>query len=198
MKYSINIFASRKIKFFLSEFLPDYNLFFFDLDKIEATQKNIRPSIIILNNEIDLKIINLDKLSGNFLVFSSHKNINFSNKNSYLKIPVSITKIKTSIENFIENLKINFHDISIENEILTNTRNNSFCYLTKVEVEILSYLICEKETTKDYIKENILNIKNSIQTNSLESHLTRIRKKMNQINTSIKIHSKSDKLLIKI
>ena len=198
MKYSINIFASRKIKFFLSEFLSDYNLFFFDLDKIEATQKNIRPSIIILNNEIDLKIINLDKLSGNYLVLSSHKSINFSNKNSFLKIPVSITKIKTSIENFIENLKIYFHDISIENEILTNIKNNSFCYLTKVEAEILSYLICEKETTKDYIKENILNIKNSIQTNSLESHLTRIRKKMNQINTSIQIHSKSDKLLIKI
>ena len=145
-----------------------------------------------------MKIINLDKLSGNYLVLSSHKSINFSNKNSFLKIPVSITKIKTSIENFIENLKIYFHDISIENEILTNIKNNSFCYLTKVEAEILSYLICEKETTKDYIKENILNIKNSIQTNSLESHLTRIRKKMNQINTSIQIHSKSDKLLIKI
>ena len=198
MKYSINIYANRKIKFFLSELLSDYNLFLFNLDEVQVLQKNIRPSIIILNNEEDLKIMNLEKINGNYLILSNIKNINFINKkNNFVQTPLSISKIKTLIENFVENLKIYFHDIFIENEKLTNTKNNSFCYLTKVEVEILSYLICEKETNKDFIKENILNIKNSIQTNSLESHLTRIRKKMNQINTSVKIHSRRDKLLIK-
>ena len=77
------------------------------------------------------------------------------------------------------------------------SRNNLFCYLTSLEVEILIYLIIEKETTKNFIKENILNIKANIETNSLESHLTRIRKKMNQINTSVKIQSKNDRLIIK-
>ena len=198
MKYSINIYANRKIKFFLSELLSDYNLFLFNLDEVQVLQKNIRPSIIILNNEEDFKIMNLEKISGNYLILSNIKNINFINKkNNFVQTPLSISKIKTLIENFVENLKIYFHDIFIENEKLTNTKNNSFCYLTKVEVEILSYLICEKETNKDFIKENILNIKNSIQTNSLESHLTRIRKKMNQINTSVKIHSRRDRLLIK-
>ena len=198
MKYSINIYANRKIKFFLSELLSDYNLFLFNLDEVQVLQKNIRPSIIILNNEEDFKIMNLEKISGNYLILSNIKNINFINKkNNFVQTPLSISKIKTLIENLVENLKIYFHDIFIENEKLTNTKNNSFCYLTKVEVEILSYLICEKETNKDFIKENILNIKNSIQTNSLESHLTRIRKKMNQINTSVKIHSRRDRLLIK-
>ena len=45
-------------------------------------------------------------------------------------------------------LKIQFYDISIDNEKLTNLDNNSFCYLTKVELEILSYLLREKETSK--------------------------------------------------
>ena len=198
MKYSINIYANRKIKFFLSELLPDYNLFLFDLDEVQVLQKHTRPSIMILNNEEDFKIMNHEKISDNYLILSNIKNINFiTKKNNFIQTPLSISKIKTLIENFVENLKIYFHDIFIENEKLTNIRNNSFCYLTKVEVEILSYLISEKETNKDFIKENILNIKNSIQTNSLESHLTRIRKKMNQINTSVKIHSRSDKLLIK-
>ena len=198
MKYSINIYANRKIKSFLSEFLSDYNLFLFDLDEFQVLEKHIRPSIMILNNEEDFKIMNFEKISGNYLILSNIKNINFINKkNNFIQTPLLISKIKTLIENFVENLKIYFHDIFIENEKLTNTKNNSFCYLTKVEVEILSYLICEKETNKDFIKENILNIKNSIQTNSLESHLTRIRKKMNQINTSVKIHSRRDRLLIK-
>ncbi len=197
MKYSINIYTNRKIKFFLSELLSDYNLSLFDLDKIPVLQKHIWPSIIILNNKEDFKIINLEKLSGNYLILSNIKNVNFLNKkNNFLQTPLLIRQIKTSIENFVENSKVYFHDILIENEKLTNMKNNSFCYLTKVEVEILSYLISEKETNKDFIKENILNIKNSIQTNSVESHLTRIRKKMNQINTSVKIQTKSDKLLI--
>ena len=197
MKYSINIYSNRKIKFFLSELLSDYNLSLFDLDKIPVLQKHIWPSIIILNNKEDFKIINLEKLSGNYLILSNIKNVNFLNKkNNFLQTPLLIRQIKTSIENFVENSKVYFHDILIENEKLTNMKNNSFCYLTKVEVEILSYLISEKETNKDFIKENILNIKNSIQTNSVESHLTRIRKKMNQINTSVKIQTKSDKLLI--
>tara|TARA_B100000989_G_scaffold287753_1_gene257675 strand:+ start:322 stop:921 length:600 start_codon:yes stop_codon:yes gene_type:complete len=197
LKYSINIYTNRKIKFFLSELLSDYNLSLFDLDKIPVLQKHIWPSIIILNNKEDFKIINLEKLSGNYLILSNIKNVNFLNKkNNFLQTPLLIRQIKTSIENFVENSKVYFHDILIENEKLTNMKNNSFCYLTKVEVEILSYLISEKETNKDFIKENILNIKNSIQTNSVESHLTRIRKKMNQINTSVKIQTKSDKLLI--
>jgi len=198
LKYSINIYANRKIKSFLSEFLSDYNLFLFDLDEFQVLEKHIRPSIMILNNEEDFKIMNFEKISGNYLILSNIKNINFINKkNNFIQTPLLISKIKTLIENFVENLKVYFHDIFIENEKLTNIKNNSFCYLTKVEVEILSYLISEKETNKDFIKENILNIKNSIQTNSLESHLTRIRKKMNQINSSVKIHSRKDKLLIK-
>ncbi|MDC3078951.1 helix-turn-helix domain-containing protein, partial [Pelagibacteraceae bacterium] len=84
------------------------------------------------------------------------------------------------------------------NEKLTNINNNSFCYLTKLESEILTYLIVEKESTKKHIQENILNIKSTIQTNSLDSHLTRIRKKMYKIKTSVKIQSKSEKLLIVI
>ena len=55
-----------------------------------------------------------------------------------------------------------------------------------------------KETSKNFIKENILNIKSNIETNSLDSHLTRIRKKMNKIKSNVKIQTKNEKLLITI
>ena len=38
----------------------------------------------------------------------------------------------------------------IDNEKINNVNNNSFCYLTKVEIEILRYLIIEKEVSKKY------------------------------------------------
>tara|TARA_B100000989_G_scaffold289377_1_gene261132 strand:- start:3265 stop:3861 length:597 start_codon:yes stop_codon:yes gene_type:complete len=196
LKNKINIFSDKKVEYFLKELLCDYELSFMYLNEIEKNIDNISANIIIINNNETQKLIYFKKLTENFLVVSNLKNINLLTNNQIIQTPISINNIKTTIKNFIENLKIKFHDIAIVNEKLTNVNNQSFCYLTKLESEILSYIIIEKETTKKHIQENILNIKSTIQTNSLESHLTRIRKKMNQINTSVKIQSKSEKLSI--
>ena len=198
MKNKINIFSDNKIKFFLTDLFSDYELTFMNLNEIEMKINSTNANIIFINEEETSKLINIKKLSDNFLILSSSNNINLKTNNKLIKTPTTINHIKSILENFLENLKIQFHDIIIFNEKLTNLKNNSFCYLTKLESEILTHLIIEKESTKNHIKENILNIKSTIQTNSLDSHLTRIRKKMIQINTSVKIQSKSEKLLIVI
>ena len=196
MKNKINIFSDKKIEFFLSDLFFDYDLFFEDFIEIPNYLENYGLNIIFLNEKETTKFINFKKLSDNFLVFSSLKNIKLNINNQIIKIPKPIDHLKNIIENFVENLKIKFHDIIIVNEKLTNINNDSFCYLTKLESQILTYLIIEKESTKKYIQENILNIKSTIQTNSLDSHLTRIRKKMNQVKTTVRIQSKSEKLSI--
>ena len=198
MKNKINIFLDTKIKLFLIDLFSDYELSFIDLNEIQEFYENTGVNLIFINNKESTKLIDFKKLNDNSLILSNlHiKNLNISNQ--LIKIPKSINNIKTTIENFIENLKIKFHDIIIVNEKLTNINNNSFCYLTKLESEILTYLIVEKESTKKYIQENILNIKSTIQTNSLDSHLTRIRKKMYKIKTNVKIQSKNEKLLVVI
>ncbi len=197
MKNKINIYSNKKINIFLSDLLSDYELFFIDLNDAQKYIENNSINIIFLNHE-STKLFDFKKLKGNFLILSNEKNQSMNIKNQLIKTPIPINQIKTIIENFLENIKIIFHDVTIINEKMTNINNNSFCYLTKLELEILSYLIYEKEITKNYIQENILNIKGTIKTNSLDSHLTRIRKKMSQIKTSIKIQSKGEKLLITI
>ena len=198
MKNKINIFSDKKIKFFLRELFSDYELFFIDLTEIQKYSENTGLNVIFIKDKESIKLIDFKKLSDNFLILSNQKNKNLNSNNQLITIPKSINNIKNTIENFVENMKIKFHDITIVNEKLTNINNNSFCYLTKLESEILTYLIIEKESTKKYIQENILNIKSTIQTNSVDSHLTRIRKKMYKIKTDVKIQSKSEKLLIKI
>lgn len=198
MKKKLNVFSNEKIKDFLSKILSKYELVFIKLEAINYRDKNSNANIIFINNNKESDLINFEKLNNNYLIITSLKknDINFYNSLNLLHTPQSIDYIKNTIENFMQNLKIRFHDIAIDNEKIINLKNNSFCYLTKVEIEILSYLIREKETNKNYIKENILNIKSNIETNSLESHLTRIRKKMSKIRTSVKIQTKSEKLLI--
>ncbi len=198
MKNKINIFSDKKIKYFLIDLFSDYELFFMDLSEIQNHIEKNSKNIIILNNNENSTLIDFKKLKGNFLILSNVDNQSMNINNQLIKTPTAINQIKNITENFVENIKIIFHDITIVNERMTNINNNSFCYLTKLESEILSYLIYEKVSTKNYIQENILNIKSTIKTNSLDSHLTRIRKKMNQINTTIKIQSKNEKLLITI
>jgi len=196
LKNKINIFSDKKIKFFLSELFSDYELLFIYLREIHNNNENNSINIIVVNDYERIKTFDFEKLKGNFLLLSNTKKQFTNTNNQLIKTPITINEIKTKIQNYLENIKITFHDITIINEKMTNINNNSFCYLTKLEVKILSYLIYEKESTKNYIQENILNIKSTIKTNSLDSHLTRIRKKMNQIKTGIKIQSKNEKLLI--
>jgi len=198
LKNKINIFINKEIQSFLIELFSDYELSFMKLNEIEENLTTTPISIIFVNNINNFKLFKIRNLNDNCLLLSNLEIKDTDTKSKYIKTPASINYIKNTIENLIENLKVQFHDIHIINEKLTNVKNKSFCYLTKLESEILIYLISEKETTKKYIKENILNIKSSLQTNSLDSHLTRIRKKMKQIDTSVKIKSKSEKLLITI
>ena len=200
MKNRLNIFSNERLNNFLSDFLYDYELFFLNFDDIENNLYKTQANIIIINTNRDFKFINFKYVNENYLIISNSKNNNLDIKNKLkiLRAPLSSNQIRNSIKNFFQNLKIQFHDILINNEKLTNQKNNLFCYLTKVELEILSHLIREKETSKNFIKEKILNIKSNVETNSLESHLTRIRKKMNKVKTAVKIQTKGEKLAITV
>ena len=199
MKNELYIFCNNKIKNFFSILLSEYELSIMKLDEIKNNIKTSQANIIIISNKNDIDLIDNKSVNDNFLIISYLKNINlnFTNNSNILSCPISINIIKNRIENFVQNIKVQFHDISIYNEKLINLNNDSFCRLTKIELEILTFLIREKKTSKNFIKENILNIKSNIETNSLESHLTRIRKKLNTVKTKVKIQTKNDDLLIK-
>ncbi len=200
MKNRLKIFSDEKINNFLKILFSDYEIKSMRLKDVEHNKHSVDPNIVIILNDIDLNIINFKNLNDNFLVIT-HMNLNFLNFEDnllHIKTPLSIKQLKNKVEHFIQNLRIKFHDISINNDKIINLENNSFCYLTKIEYEILKYLIREKQINKNFIKENILNIKLNIETNSLESHLTRIRKKMNTVRTVVKIQTKNEKLLITI
>ena len=198
MKNKLNIFSNNKISEFIKIFLSKYELVFLNLEDIDYKEQSSKVNIIIISNDKDADKINFKNLNDNYLLILSpiNKKINLNNNLQLLSAPTSVNNIINKIENFVQNIKLYFHDISIENERLTNLKNNSFCYLTKAELEILTCLIKDRETSKKFIKENILKIKSNIETNSLESHLTRIRKKMNEIETALKIQTRNEKLLI--
>ena len=198
MRKKINIYSDKIIQSFLYELCPEYQLSFYDFDNIKSELSKDETNIIFLNQESEPHLKHIESLDHDLLIFTNLKN-SYIKKNKNCKLfttPISIYQIKNLIKKFVENLKINFYDLSINNEKLINKNNNVFCYLTHIEKEIFLSLIKEKEITKSFIKQNILNIKPNIETNSLDSHLTRIRKKIKKINSRVKIYSKKERLLI--
>lgn len=200
MKKKLNIYSNNNISKFFSSLFFDYQINLMKLEAIDCSIKNLYSNIVIINNDKDVSCINLNQLDESYLIISNLNlnKLNIAKNTKLIKTPISINQFKNSIEFFLENLRVFFHDISIDKEKLINSNNNSFCYLTKKELEILTYLITEKKAKKSFIRENILKIKSSVETNSLDSHLTRIRKKLNKISANVKIITKSDKLLITI
>lgn len=198
MKNRLNIFANVMIKKFLIELLSKHELVFMNLSSIDYKILNTQANIIFINNNEDLDLVNFRNLNDNCLVISNLKknNLGYNKNQKLLYSPLSIDYFKNTIDFFLQNLSIQFHDISIGNEKITNLIDNSFCNLTKIELDIFTYLIREKEVNKSFIREKILKIKSNIESNSLESHLTRIRKKMNKVNSNVKIQSKGEKLFI--
>ena len=64
--------------------------------------------------------------------------------------------------------------------------------LTPLEKEIIIVLFEKKQITREFLQEEILKIKKNIETKTIESHLTRIRRKLLKIESEIQISSKED------
>ena len=126
MKNKLNIFSNKKIKNFLITAFPEYELNFLSFNEVDYKPHSIEANIIILNYYKDAELINFNNLNDNYLVVSNLKKnkIHIDSTSKFLNTPISITHIKNTIENFIQNLKIQFHDISIVREKLINMSNN--------------------------------------------------------------------------
>ena len=197
MKKSINIFTNLNSFSFFNKILSEYNLTYKTINDLFIPRSDNNESIIIYNY-IKNEKINFNDIKGNYLLLTNNKtDLNITNENIFLiNKTLIINDFKYNIKKFIDNINIKHDDISIIDKKLINLENNKFCFLTDIEKEILVYLIKSKNSNKIYIKENVLNLKLNIETNSVDSHLTRIRKKFEKVKSRLRIQSRNDNLSI--
>ena len=191
MRKKINIFTNVQTDFFFKQLLNDYDL---TLYKITDLYKLDIGGVIFFTNISTTNSLETLKLKNEYLFIGKKSSKeNLTNKNiKFIQIPNSIYKIKNAVKKFILNQKIYFGDLVIFNKKLYNNKSTNKCFLTDLENNILTFIISEKVCNKNSIKNNVLNLKTEIQTNSLESHLTRIRKKIEKLNSKIKIQSRGE------
>ena len=110
--------------------------------------------------------------------------------------PINISNLSNRIKIHFSNKVFNFLDIKLYGEKMVNYKNGQSCFLTVLEKKILMVLVDKKKITKEYFLENILEINKGAETRTAESHLTRIRKKLHNINSDIQISSRSESFFL--
>jgi len=177
---------------------------FYNFAKLEDIKLLQGNKLIIFKQDTDLKNHNsILQLMGQQDSFSSFLVIPLSLKKinapkNFIKIiyPVNYTKFESTIWSFIKFNKFIYMGLSLSMEnILHNHNNNKKIYVTETESNILKLLFVEKIVNKENLKLKILNLQPNIETKSIESHLSRIRKKISEINGKIEIISTESKFV---
>ena len=175
-----------KQKIFLVNFDSLYEIF-------NEIKENLSFEIKNFKNETDLiKTIKLEK-SFFLILLKPDQNLlqseNVSNKNIlYINnLPMNIDKIIETINikwiklkfNHQSKVNIKSYELNLNSKILS--KKSIFLKLTEKEIEIILYL------NSDSVKKNVLNLQkkiwgysSNIETHTVETHIYRLRKKINE------------------
>ena len=176
---------------------------FYKMDKIKNLQGNKIICIKHNTNKKDcLKTINtivFSEYSTN--LFFVPKKIEISNlppQCSLVAYPIKYSNFNKIIQSLLHQTFRSYKNLYLSSgSILVNKDNNKKIFMTETEMKILTILFDKIIVKKNFLKESILNFQPSVETKSLESHLSRIRKKIHEIGGVTDIASK-DSIFIEI
>ena len=190
-KKNISFFKSLSSSVFsdinqLGELMPDDKILFVFSYELDANS---------IQKKIDDFKKSLPEINLFFLISKKTKSF-FEKRKNCIYYPIKIKELihKTRQEN--EN-PIIFGNLELKKNFLKNTLNKKQIKISDIEKNILKLLFFKKSTQKEVIKVSILNYKTEIKSNTVESHLTRIRNKIESIGSNVKIIS-SEKGMISI
>ena len=202
MKTKVEIFSSQKLKnFFINlGYLFDINLK--DFDELEG-DNSTNLSIVFFDDQnfVDKKTLNSILLNENFIFVykeSSMLEKTYIDLKKNMVAPLSISKFLDKINETINKKKYAFRNIELNNNFITNTKTKEKNHLTHAENLILYKLFNEKTVNKKLLETDVLDIKQDLNTSSIESHLNRIRKKLKKINSDFSVSSKNNNVLLEI
>ena len=151
---------------------------------------NNKHEVILIHNE-ELK----DKNKKNFIqkssaikIYASNKKYLLSSYDAYLELPANLKEINAVVENIFAKSKFSKNSsIKIKNYLLNKNekklyKKNDFVILTEKEIQLLElFLDKKKPISKDDILLNVWNYSADADTHTVETHIYRLRKKINDI-----------------
>ena len=201
MKTKVNIFSSQKLKNFFINLDSFFDISLKDFDELDDCCISRNLSIVFFDHQdfVDKKILNKILLNENFIFI--YKELPMIEKPSLdlkknMIAPLSISKFLDKINEIINKKKHAYRNIELDTNFITNKKTKEKNYLTQAENLILVKLFSEKNINKKLLERDVLNIKQDLNTSSIESHLNRIRKKLKKIDSDFSIFSKNNNVYL--
>ena len=166
-----------------------YSLLFFDFNKPDTQLSSLIAGIVIDNqicsDKVNLEIISKFNKIPTLLVYelNTKEKIIFDKK---MSLPISFFDLKRKIKNIIAISKFNFNSlVKIKDYILNKNEKkliklNNSIFITEKEVKLIELLFTEKKPlSKNFILKSIWNYSENADTHTVETHIYRLRKKIN-------------------
>ena len=196
MKDKIYLYSLIALHDFIKNILLDFDILILKDEHINDRGFTNNNIIFVISEEINNSIQQSFFINNTVLVFDLNEQKKTENNKyssiSFLHRPLKIKKFFDSVNTCFFLKTIFFKDIKIIDEKIINTKFNFSCALTPLEKKILIEFIDKKKIERAYFLEKIFKFKKDIETKTIESHLTRIRKKLLIIKSEIQISSKED------
>jgi len=198
MKKVITIYTNFTHKKFLINMLSNFKLNFKRLEEANYSNLESDKVLFFLPKEIDKSLFKkyLGLKNALLIIPQNIINLNENKSISILIYPTTIDKFKGIISQMFFFRKEIFDHLEIHDQKILNKVNNKFCFLTNLEKEIFMELVHKKLVNRRFLEENILNINSRAETHSLDSHLSRIRKKLQNINSKVRIISRGTGIIL--
>ena len=169
------IFTLNELKVFLK-----FNPLFGDLSN--------RHDVILFHNDALKNKENTDfiKNSNSIKICASEKKEQFNICDAFLELPATLKEINAAVENTSAKTKFNKNSsIKIKSYLLNKNekklfKENEFIILTEKEIQLLElFLKNKKSISKSYILSSVWNYSVEADTHTVETHIYRLRKKIN-------------------
>ena len=203
MKTKVEIFSSQKLKNFFINLDNLFDLSLKGFEELESSYNSENLSIVFFDDQdcVGEKILSNISLNENFIFI--YKELSMFEKNSLdlkknLIAPLSISKFLDKINEVKNKKKHIYRNIEFDNNFITNTKTKEKNHLTHAESLILLKLLSEKNVNKKLLERDVLDIRQDLNTSSIESHLNRIRKKLKKINSEFSVFSKNNNVFLEV
>ena len=195
----IQFYSEKKINNTINEIFIGFEIHTISAEKIK--KKNfINQNILLVVGKEFLKDLNRSFFFNNRVVIFFETSNDFDNKIFFnakvFNRNIYINKFMDEVTAFFVGNSFNYGDIKIVGEKIINNKSDKEIFLTTLEKDILIPLIDQKQIEKNFLLEDVLNIKKDTETKTIESHLTRIRNKLSKIDSKLKIVSKGGKVFL--
>ena len=127
------------------------------------------------------------------IVHRSDLSLSYLKNLNLIQYPINFLNFEKLLFSENEEKNLYLDTMLIKNNVLLNTVNKKQTYLTETELNIMKLLIKKITVSREKIKKEILNLNVDIETKSLDSHLSRIRKKIREVDLEIEILSPNPK-----